>query len=899
MSREAVEQPPMVSKPPMVGRQAELRAVRAALSGPPARRRGVLIAGSAGVGKTRLSQEVAAGLAVAGWRLLRAHTSGSGTGLPLAALAGLIPPLTSATPLSPATPPPAAPLQGALAGLRAAVGGTRSVLVIDDAHLLDEVSAAVVHQLVADGTVPVLVAVRTDEPVPEAVTALWKDAGVHRIDLAPLSPPQTEALVVALLGGPVEGRTLRRLRDAAAGNPLLLRELIASAREAGLIDRPAGIWRLAGPLDAAPRLTELLGNRLTAADPAERDALELLALGQHLPLPAAVAAAGSATLEALERRGLVTVVTVDGQQAIQLSHPLYAEMLRAGTPELARLRHSRRLADTLEAAGQLRGADVMRVALWRLDGGGDIDVGLMLAAAREAAYLREYELAARLGQRAYEVGGAVAAGLAAVRALFQLGRLDEAVRRCAELSRSAATGPGHGDAERTQIAIQLAVILVHGADDVAAGRAALEAVAATEPGCREQLDAVRLYLRAYQLDCSVVAPALALFHTAGSVDLRLAAAGAASCGLLLAGRFAEAEKLLADVVPVAHRHIGPGQVQSDGFPAAVASLLVDLPDVAGALAAAESTYQASLQPPDRVGQALAAFFLAKIALLRGRPTIALRWANEAYLIADDVQLRGVRRWAAGLRLQSAAQLGDLTTAGQAAADLDRHPGGPHAVRLFDIEVARGRAWLATLTGDTDHGLRLLEQEVVRHGTTGAVGAGTLGVLDLIRLGGATVAVRLLTDHSPPAGWALGRVVVDYATAAADRDAVGLLRVARDFSGYGMPLHAAEAATLATAATTSGAGDGRAAATARLLADRELARCEQPTTPALRRGRRPTAGLTGREREVALAAAEGESTREIAARLHLSARTVENHLHRAYTKLGVTGRAELRAALISR
>mgnify|MGYP003835582261 CR=1 FL=1 len=895
MSREAVDQPPMV------GRQAELRAVRAALSGPPTHRRGVLIAGSAGVGKTRLAQEVAAGLAVAGWRLSRAHASGSGTGLPLAALAGLIPPLTS-----PTTPPPTTPVQRALAGLRAAVGGTRSVLVIDDAHLLDEVSAAVVHQLVADGTVPVLVTVRTDEPAPDAVTALWKDAGVHRIDLAPLSPPQTEALVVAVLGGPVEGRTLRRLRDAAAGNPLLLRELITSAREAGLIDRPAGIWRLAGPLDAAPRLTELLGSRLTAADPAERDALELLALSQHLPLPAAVAVAGSSTLEVLERRGLVTVVTVDGQQIVQLSHPLYAEMLRAATPELARLRHSRRLADTLEAAGQLHGANVMRVALWRLDGGGAIDVDLMLAAAREAAYLREYELAARLAQRAYEAGGAVAAGLAAVRALFQLGRLDEAVRRCAELSRSAAAGPGHGDAERTQIAIQLAVILVHGADDVAAARAALDAVAATDPGCRGQLDAVRLYLRAYQLDCSVVAPALALFHTAGSVDLRLAAAGAASCGLLLAGRFAEADKLLADVVPVAHRHIGPGQVQSDGFPAAVASLLVDLPDVAGALAAAESTYQASLQPPDRVGQALAAFFLAKIALLRGRPATALRWANEAYLVADDVQLRGVRRWAAGLRLQAAAQLGDLTTAGQAAADLDRYPGGPHAVRLFDIELARGRAWLATLSGgDTDHGLRLLEQEVVRHGTTGAVGAGTLGALDLVRLGGATVAVRLLTDHPPPHGWALGRVVVDYATAAADRDAAGLLRVARDFSGYGMPLHAAEAATLATAAAASGsrdragAGDGRAAATARLLADRELARCERPTTPALRWGRRPTAGLTGREREVALAAADGESTREIAARLHLSARTVENHLHRAYTKLGVAGRAELRAALAAR
>ncbi|MFY1636399.1 AAA family ATPase [Solwaraspora sp. WMMB335] len=899
-----------VGEPPLVGRRAELQAVRAALGGAAERCHGVLIGGPAGVGKTRLLKEAAAGLAAAGWRLLRARTSGSGINLPLAALAGLLPPLPSAP------PPPSAPahsptsvMQRALLGLQAALGRTRNVLLIDDAHLLDDVSAAVVHQLVADGTVPVLATMRTDEPAPETVTALWKDTGVHRIDLAPLGPALTEALVVAMLGGPVEGRTLRRLRDAAAGNPLLLRELLASVREAGLIDRPSGIWRLTGPLDAAPRLTELLGSRLTATDPAERDALELLALGQPLPLPAALAAIDAQTLETLERRGLIAVVTAGRRALVQLSHPLYAELLRAGTPELARLRHSRRLADAVAALGARRGEDVMRVALWRLDGGGDIDICLMLAAAEEASFVREYELSARLAQRAYEAGGGVAAGLAAVRALFQCGRLDEAIRFCATLGQSAVD-----DAERAQVAIQQAAILVHGADDVTGGFAALDAVAVTDPGWREQLDAVRLYLRAYRLDCSVVAPALALFHSSGPADLRLAAAGAASCGLLLAGRFAEAELLLADVVPVTHRHAGPSQVQSDGFPAAVASLLIDLPDVAGALAAAESTYQASLQPPDRVAQALAAFFLAKIALLRGQPSTALRWANEAYLVAGDVELRGVRRWAAGLRLQGAAQVGDLASARRAVADLDRHPGGPGAVRLFDIEVARGRAWFATLTGDTERGLRALAQEVTRHGETGAVGAGTLGALDLVRLGAPRAAARLLDAYPPPAGWTLGRIVVDYATAVATRDASESLRIARDFATYHMPLHAAEAAMLA-AASGAAAGDGRTAAVARLLADRELARCEPPTTaavttpdlttpdrispavttPALRLGG-PVGGLTGREQEVALAAAAGETTKQIATRLHLSARTVENHLHRAYTKLGVTGRAELQASL---
>jgi DNA-binding CsgD family transcriptional regulator len=55
-------------------------------------------------------------------------------------------------------------------------------------------------------------------------------------------------------------------------------------------------------------------------------------------------------------------------------------------------------------------------------------------------------------------------------------------------------------------------------------------------------------------------------------------------------------------------------------------------------------------------------------------------------------------------------------------------------------------------------------------------------------------------------------------------------------------------------------------------------------------------LTLREREVAGLAAAGASNKEIAARLYLSARTVENHLQSAYAKLGVTGRDQLAQAL---
>ena len=44
------------------------------------------------------------------------------------------------------------------------------------------------------------------------------------------------------------------------------------------------------------------------------------------------------------------------------------------------------------------------------------------------------------------------------------------------------------------------------------------------------------------------------------------------------------------------------------------------------------------------------------------------------------------------------------------------------------------------------------------------------------------------------------------------------------------------------------------------------------------------------------AAEGLSNREIGQRLYLSHRTISSHLYRAFPKLGITSRAELRHVL---
>lgn len=67
------------------------------------------------------------------------------------------------------------------------------------------------------------------------------------------------------------------------------------------------------------------------------------------------------------------------------------------------------------------------------------------------------------------------------------------------------------------------------------------------------------------------------------------------------------------------------------------------------------------------------------------------------------------------------------------------------------------------------------------------------------------------------------------------------------------------------------------------------------TPALVQAGQVVA-LTDREREIALLAASGHSSRVIADRLFVSVRTIDNHLGRIYAKLGVSSRAALATAL---
>ncbi|OLT18853.1 hypothetical protein BJF78_11700 [Pseudonocardia sp. CNS-139] len=209
--------------------------------------------------------------------------------------------------------------------------------------------------------------------------------------------------------------------------------------------------------------------------------------------------------------------------------------------------------------------------------------------------------------------------------------------------------------------------------------------------------------------------------------------------------------------------------------------------------------------------------------------------------------------------------------------------------------ARAAAWVRIGAGDPDGAVAVLRAAAEVDAAHGDVAAATTALHDVVRLGAAPQVAGLLADLARGADSPVVHLRARHAAAAADRDADALAAVADAFEGMGLLLSAAEAA-VAAAAGYAERGEPRRAARMTARAQEWLAACEGARSPA-------TAGLAGgavalsaREREIARMAADGVPSRDIAAALVLSVRTVNNHLQKVYRKLGVSTRAELAAAL---
>jgi len=355
---------------PLVGRVDELAYLDGLIGDPECH--GVFLAGQAGVGKTRLLAELAASLD--GHHIERATATRSAQSLPFGALAHLLPDSPEVD---------RADLLAVIRGtLTRRAEGRPIVFVVDDAHLLDPMSAAFVHHIALTGSIKVALSLRSGEAAPDAIAALYRDGVLPRLELQPISRDEFDALVGAVLDGHVEPATLERLWAAAAGNVLYVRELILDAIEAGTLATQRNAWRWTGTAGAAPRLREVVFNHIGQLPGSQRQLLDLLAVAEPLGVDLVEQLAPSSSLADAERRGLVIVESNDRRTEARLAHPLFADALLLALPATERRRLHHVLADAVEASGMFRRDDPLRLAMWRLEAGDLPDTDRLCVAAR-------------------------------------------------------------------------------------------------------------------------------------------------------------------------------------------------------------------------------------------------------------------------------------------------------------------------------------------------------------------------------------------------------------------------------------------------------------------------------------------------------------------------------------
>ena len=225
----------------LVGRRVELAAVAEALAD--RETSGVVFMGEGGVGKTRLAEECLRIGIDAGYSTARVTATRGAADIPLGALAPLFLELgDKAVNL----------LSAARAALAERAGESQLLLMVDDAHLLDDVSAALLLSIASDRQVFVIATLRAGEAVPDDITGLWKDGHATRIDVEPLPPAEVDALAEAIVGGPLDVATAKRFRRLSGGNALAMRELVLASLEGGTLTEADGIWHLYGA-PAVPR----------------------------------------------------------------------------------------------------------------------------------------------------------------------------------------------------------------------------------------------------------------------------------------------------------------------------------------------------------------------------------------------------------------------------------------------------------------------------------------------------------------------------------------------------------------------------------------------------------------------------------------------------------------------
>lgn len=850
----------------LVGRDVELERARALVTSGV----GVLFAGEPGVGKTRLLAETLDSLSEREWHTERFVASAGTRRVAFGPLISLL-------------PADAADRTQQLAGVRRTLTerakGRRTVLAVDDAHLLDDASLACLIDLAHHSDVVLLATARSTEPVPPDLTALWASEIITRVDVEPLSRAATAALVGLLLGGTILDDLIDRVWERTRGVPLFVRELLLDAATQHTLTQRDDAWSVHGELGTGARLQELVGARTATLSAPAKALLDLLAIGEPVAVGLLTADEG-VELDVLEQLGLARAEQLAGQWVARVDHPLITDAVIAALPTRQRLHLTRDLADRLVTAGCRAPGDALRAAAWYEDCGDTPPAPVALAAGREALASLALDRAGELAQLTLEE-------------LPRQGHLllGEALRlqgRAVEAEEALAVAAELADDDETivRVAMWRSTLLSHHADDPNGAVALLNTAA----------DRVTAAERALELrsEAAFLAGILGRFDVAVDTNRRIIA----SPGLDTPTRWTAMMNLLFGQVMLADLTCIDEPIE------AMAELIDEIAptrpegiDLYWALVASVATWRGDLDRCEtrfvaHVQQCLAteqlhgvtAAILVYPLLYRGSAHImTMTQAACAATAQSDPYLVGPIAHAG--HTIAHANAGDLDRARAALADVDvSHTGD---LRLAGF-IGRARAAVLALEGRYDAAAEV----VAAAGRDCVAGTylnfGALSLYDAVRYGHAGLVADDLAGLADCASAPLINAMAAHAAAQRTGDATALTTVAGAFATMGARTLVAEALDDAARAAPGDIAAGRASTTAALW---------RRATPVINARARPVDGpLSERELDVVEQAILGESSRAIAETLFVSIRTVDNHLAQVYRKLDVGGRTELADAL---
>lgn len=379
---------------PLVGRDEELEALEdildALFSG---QGRFVLLAGEAGVGKSRLAAEIAERVRRRGGHVLvgasyeqegqvpygpfvealgRVATSLGPTdlrgmlgaaALPLFSLApGAAVALAWDAPPALAGPPDRQRLFAAIADFLARLAAQAPVLfVLDDLHFADEATLQLLHYLVRTGRDKPLLFLGTfrpeeagpADPLRQLVATLRRERLVTPFELRRLDARESELLVATLLGSdPIDRAVFETIYGLAEGNPFYTEEAVQALRERGQLERVDGRWRLRSEVAAVPGpLADLLAARLERLRPNARQVLRLAAVvGREIPytlLRATSDLSEQDLLDALDEC-LARRVLEESTDGYRFTHPLQRTAIYDGLSRARRAHLHGSVAKALE-----------------------------------------------------------------------------------------------------------------------------------------------------------------------------------------------------------------------------------------------------------------------------------------------------------------------------------------------------------------------------------------------------------------------------------------------------------------------------------------------------------------------------------------------------------------------